>query len=118
MAKRTKKNVIVQVDAFTKFVHLYHTININSESCINALKSAISIFGVPTRIIADQGRSFTGSNFSDFCSMQKIELHLIATGASRANRQVERVMSLLKRMLTAVESSILARRFRRNTIAP
>lgn len=37
--------------------------------------------------------------------MQKIELHLIATGASRENGQVERVMSLLKRMLTAVESS-------------
>lgn len=37
--------------------------------------------------------------------MQKIELHLLATGASRENGQVERVMSLLKRMLTAVESS-------------
>lgn len=32
-------------------------------------------------------------------------LHLIATGESRANGQVERVMSTLKGMLTAVETS-------------
>jgi len=100
-----KEYVIVQIDAFTKFVFLYHTVNINSESCIIAVKSSISLFGVPTRIIADQGRCFTGSDFSKFCSMQKIDLHLIATGASRANGQVERVMSVLKRMLTAIESS-------------
>jgi len=35
--------------------------------------------------------------------MHKIELHLIPTGASRANGQVERVMSTMKSMLTAVE---------------
>jgi len=33
------------------------------------------------------------------------KINFIATGASRANGQVERVMSVLKRMLTAIESS-------------
>jgi len=42
--------------------------------------------------------------FRDFCSAQNIDLHLIATGASRANGKVERVMSTLKSMLTAVET--------------
>ncbi|XP_043862569.1 uncharacterized protein LOC122756547 [Drosophila santomea] len=37
-------------------------------------------------------------------TLAKIELRLIATGASRANGQVERVMSALKSMLTAVET--------------
>nr|XP_041631235.1 uncharacterized protein LOC121502211 [Drosophila kikkawai] len=69
------------------------------------MKSSISIFGVPTRLIADQGRSFTGTKFMQFCSNQKIQLHLVATGASRANGQVERVMSTLKNLLTAVETS-------------
>ncbi|XP_032582998.1 uncharacterized protein LOC116803251 [Drosophila sechellia] len=90
---------------FTKFVYFHHTLNIDSDSCIKAVKSAVSLFGLPTRIIADQGRSFASKSFRDFCSSQKINLHLIATGASRANGQVERVMSTLKGMLTAVESS-------------
>jgi len=62
------------------------------------------LFGVPNRIIADQGRCFTGAKFSEFCSDHKINLHLIAPGASRANGQVERTMSTLKNMLTAAET--------------
>jgi len=34
---------------------------------------------------------------------KKINLHLIATGAIRANVQVEQAMSTVKNMLTAVE---------------
>ncbi|XP_017474117.1 PREDICTED: LOW QUALITY PROTEIN: uncharacterized protein LOC108364783 [Rhagoletis zephyria] len=100
-----KEYVIVQIDAFTKYVYLFHTLKLDTESCMKALKSSISLFGVPNRIIADQGRCFTSSKFSEFCSSQNIKLHLIATGASRANGQVERVMSTLKNLLTAVESS-------------
>jgi len=83
---------------------LFHTTRLDSESCIKSVKSLVSIFGVPSRLIADQGRSFASTVFRDFCSAQKIDLHLIATGASRANGQVERVMSTLKSMLTAVET--------------
>jgi len=78
-----KEYVIVQIDAFTKYVYLYHTFTLSAESCVMALKSAISLFGVPIRIVADQGRSFTGAKFVEFCSSQKIKLHLIATGASK-----------------------------------
>jgi len=100
-----KEYIIVQVDAFTKFVYLTHTHKIDAENCVSAVTSAISLFGVPNRIIADQGRCFASSRFSDFCEQQKINLHLIATGASRANGQVERIMSTLKNLLTAVETS-------------
>jgi len=67
--------------------------------------AGISLFGVPSRIIADQGRTFASGRFRDFCSSNIIQLHLIATGASRANGQVERVMSTLKGMLIAVDTS-------------
>jgi len=100
-----KEYIIVQVDAFTKFVLLTHTLKIDAENCINAVTAAISLFGVPNRIIADQGRCFASTRFSEFCAQQKINLHLIATGASRANGQVERTMFTLKNLLTAVETS-------------
>jgi transposase InsO family protein len=100
-----KEYVFVLIDAFTKYVLLFHTTNIDSKSSIRAVNHSVSLFGAPTRIIADQGRCFASKEFRDFCDSKNINLHLIATGSSRANGQVERVMSVLKSMLTAVETS-------------
>lgn len=55
-------------------------------------------------MIADQGRRFTSKDFQEFCKSQDIRLHLIATGSSRANGQIKRVMRTLKNMFTAVET--------------
>ena len=101
----SKEYVVVLIDAFTKFVYLHHTRKIDSLNTIKALKYAIFLFGSPCRIIADQGRCFTGKLFQDFCHSIHIKLHLIATGASRANGQVERVMGTLKNMFTTVETT-------------
>ena len=49
----TKEYVIVLVDAFEKFVYLYHTRKIDSLNTIKALKSVIFLFGRPCRIIKD-----------------------------------------------------------------
>ena len=92
-------------DVFTKFVYLHHTRKIDSLNTIKALKSAIFLFGSPCRIIADQGICFKGKEFREFCESKRIKVHLIATGASRANGQVERVMGVLKIMFTVVEST-------------
>lgn len=100
-----KEYVFVLIDAFTKYVLLHHTLSIDSTNSIKAVKKSVSLFGAPTRIIADQGRCFASKEFREFCESNNIALHLIATGSPRANGQVERVMSTLKGMLTAVESS-------------
>ena len=92
-------------DVFTKFVYLHHTRKIDSLNTIKALKSAIFLFGSPCRIIGDQGICFKGKEFREFCESKRIKVHLIATGASRANGQVERVMGALKIMFTVVEST-------------
>ena len=99
----SKEYVIVIICAFTKFVLLTHTRKLDTANVIKALKRAVSLFGSPSRIIADQGRCFVSSEFKQFCSQHQVELHLIATGAARANGQVERVMSVLTNMFTAVE---------------
>ncbi|CAH2215795.1 jg23157 [Pararge aegeria aegeria] len=100
-----KEYVIVHIDAFTKFVLLNHTTRIDAKNAIEALKASVSLFGTPVRVIADQGRCFSSKEYREFCDSHNIKLHLIATGSSRANGQVERVMSTLKGMLTAVETS-------------
>ena len=100
-----KEYIIVLIVAFTKFVYLYHTRKIDSSNTVKALKSAIFLFGSPCRVIADQGRCFTGKEFQDCCQGKHIKLHLIATGVSRANGQVEPVMGTLKNMFTTVETT-------------
>lgn len=98
-----KEYLIVMIDSFTKYVLLYHTRKVDTESAVKALKQSISLFAAPSRIIADQGRCFASAEFKQYCNSHQIELHLIATGAARANAQVERVMSVLTNLLTATE---------------
>lgn len=99
-----KEYCSVIIDGFTKYVLLEHTVSLNASSAVTALRKAVCLFGAPKRIIADQGRCYASSDFKDFCSNHNINLHFIATGASRANGQVERVMRTLKALLTIVEN--------------
>lgn len=99
-----KEYCLVIIDGFTKYVLLEHITSVDAKSAINAVQKAVYLFGAPKRIIADQGRCYISSDFKSFCDEHKIELHFIATGASRANGQVERVMRTLKSLLTIVEN--------------
>lgn len=83
---------------------LEHTSSLDAASAVRALKNAVCLFGAPKRIIADQGRAYISQDFKNFCSEYSIELHFIATGSSRANGQVERVMRTLKSLLTIIEN--------------
>lgn len=99
-----KEYCSVIIDGFTKYVLLEHTTSLNASSAVAALKKAVCLFGAPKRIIADQGRCYVSSDFKRFCADHNIDLHFIATGSSRANGQVERVMRTLKALLTIVEN--------------
>lgn len=99
-----KEYCSVIIDAFTKYVLLEHTSSLDAASAVKALKNAVCLFGAPKRIIADQGRCYISQEFKNFCAEHNIQLHYIATGSSRANGQVERVMRTLKSLLTIIEN--------------
>ncbi|CAH2085257.1 unnamed protein product [Euphydryas editha] len=99
-----KEYCSVIIDAFTKYVLLEHTSSLDAASAVRAVKNAVCLFGAPKRIIADQGRCYISQDFKNFCSEHNIKLHFIATGSSRANGQVERVMRTLKSLLTIIEN--------------
>lgn len=100
----TKEYVFVIIDAFTKFVFLKRINSLTADCAINCLKEFTYLFGAPVRIISDQGKCFTSSNFREFCTNYNVELHLIAHCTSRANGQVERVMQTLKNTFTSIET--------------
>lgn len=101
----TKGYVFVIIDGFTKFVHLQRIRSLTAEVAVNCLKEFTYLFGAPIRIISDQGKCFTGSEFRGFCSNFKIKLHFIAHATS-ANGQIERVMQTLKNMLTSTSIKV------------
>lgn len=95
--------IFVIVDSFTKYLFARPTKSTKSKEVIYHLKDLFSMFGVPKRIISDQGRAFKSKNFKSFCSDFKIK-HVLNTVASpRSNGQVERYNRTL---LDAINTSI------------
>lgn len=95
--------VIVTVDAFTKYILLYHATDKSPHSTLAALKRTVNLFGTPVQIIVDGGREFLGE-FTQFCEQFGINIHAIAPGISRANGQVERVVATLKNALVMIKN--------------
>ncbi|CAH3997140.1 unnamed protein product [Pieris brassicae] len=77
---------------------------LTSLSACTALKEFVHIFGTPNRIISDQGTAFTESNFRNLCNEWSIEFHEVASGVSRANGRIERVVSVLTDCFTIAEN--------------
>lgn len=92
------------VDAFTKYTLLFLTKKLDGDNAVRVLLDAISLFGSPSLLVVDQGRSFANKKFKGCCVQNQITLHFIATGSCRANGQAERQMRVLKDMLTVVEA--------------
>ncbi|CAH2226641.1 jg24697 [Pararge aegeria aegeria] len=105
LTKRNNKYeyVVVIIDAYTKFVTLTYATNKTANSMLCALKHIVSLFGAPRQIISDQDTAFK-AEFEAFCKIFNIHQHFIAPGASRANGQVERMMSVVKNGLTIIRN--------------
>lgn len=90
--KSKKKNsyILVIIDAFTKFINLTPVKSTKSSETIKVLKSHISYFGTPTRLVTDRGSCFTSNKFKKFTQSLGIKHILNAVSTPRANGQVER----------------------------
>lgn len=84
------KYLLVIIDGFSKFIKLNACKTTNSKEVIKHLVKYFQTYSRPKRIIADRGTAFTSNMFKEFVDTNDIELSLIASGAPRANGQVER----------------------------
>ncbi|CAK1594459.1 unnamed protein product [Parnassius mnemosyne] len=95
--------VIVTIDAFSKYVLLRYCNDKSPHSTLGALKQVINLFGTPRQIIVDGGREYLGE-YKNYCDRFGINIHTIAPGVTRANGQVESVMSTLKNALIMIKN--------------
>lgn len=92
--------ILVIVDAYSKYSMFCPIRNKKTEYTIVALGKVFRKFGKPERIVAD--RAFVSGKFKEFLSQNDVNLHLIATGMPRGNGQVERVMRTLFNLMRSV----------------
>nr|CAH67541.1 H0425E08.9 [Oryza sativa]CAH67733.1 H0522A01.4 [Oryza sativa] len=91
----------VAVDKFTKWPEAYPVIKIDKHSALKFIRGITARFGVPNRIITDNGTQFTSELFGDYCEDMGIKLCFASPAHPRCNGQVERAnMEILKGLKT------------------
>jgi IS30 family transposase len=89
------KHILVAVKKFTKWIEVRPIAKVTSEEAIKFIRDIMHPFGVPNRIITDQGKAFTGSVFWDFCQENTIDVYYSSVAHPRCNVQVERANGII-----------------------
>jgi transposase InsO family protein len=80
----------VTIDKFTKWPEATPVVKINKQSIVKFIKSIICRFGVPNRIITDNGSQFTSGTFQGYCEDLGIQICYAFVAHTESNGQVER----------------------------
>jgi transposase InsO family protein len=60
--------LFVAIDTFTKWMEAMPTVNITQEAAVKFLQSIIYRFGIPRRVLTDNGTQFKGAKFIRCCA--------------------------------------------------
>lgn len=95
--KKRVKYEVVAVDFFTKWVEAEPLASIMTKKVPDfVVKNIIFRFGLPAKIVSDNGTQFDSDVFRDFCTRHGIQKSFSAVDHPQANRQVEAVNKTLK----------------------
>ncbi|XP_059058843.1 uncharacterized protein K02A2.6-like [Achroia grisella] len=95
--------LLVVVDAFTKWVEIYPTKITTSSWCIAKLKELFTTYGIPHTLASDNGRQFISQEFEYYLSNCGIKHSKSAPYHPATNGQAERYIQTIKRALRAME---------------
>nr|CAH66232.1 H0825G02.9 [Oryza sativa] len=97
----------VAVDKFTKWPEAYPVIKIDRHSALKFIRGITARFGVPNRIITDNGTQFTSELFGDYCKDMGIMLCFASHAHPRSNGQEERANTKILKGLKTKTFNIL-----------
>nr|ABF95742.1 retrotransposon protein, putative, unclassified [Oryza sativa Japonica Group] len=97
----------VAIDKFTKWPEAYPVVKIDKHSALKFIKGITARFGVPNRIITDNGTQFTSELFGDYCEDMGIKLYFASPAHPRSNGQVERANAEILKGLKTKTFNIL-----------
>ena len=85
------------MDYFTKWVEAEPLASITTKKVLDfVVKNIIYRFGLPAKIVSDNGLQFDSDIFIDFCARHGIQKSFSAVAHPQANGQVEAVNKTLK----------------------
>lgn len=80
----------VAIDKFTKWPEVEPVRKVTAQSAIKFLRSLVCRFGVPNRIITDNGTQFTSQAFLGYCEQMGTTVCFASVAHPRSNGQAER----------------------------
>ena len=80
----------VAIDKFTKWPEVEPVRKVTAQSAIKFLKGLVAHFGVPNRIITDNGTQFRSRAFTVYCQELQNKICYASVAHLRSNGQVER----------------------------
>ena len=104
MSKGGKENILVLTDAFSKYSQAFVTSNQKSLTIAMLLVERwFSVFGIPSCIHSDQGRSFDNELISHLCKMYGIRQSTMTPYNPRGNLQCERFSRTLFGLMCSLD---------------
>lgn len=88
-------HLFVAIDKFSKWIEAKPVITITADKARDFFINIVHRFGVPNRIITDNGTQFTGGTFKDFCEDFGIKICYASVAHPMSNGQVERANGMI-----------------------
>ncbi|KAL0879388.1 hypothetical protein ABMA27_003149 [Loxostege sticticalis] len=97
--------LLIVVDAYSKWVEVFPTKTTTSQWCINKLEDVFATFEIPQILISDNGRQFTSAEFETFLKNAGVIHRTSAPYHPATNGQAERFVQTIKKSLRRMEES-------------
>ena len=91
------------IDLFSRYAQAYLIKDGTSLSVLSKLRHFFAHHNVPQKIVCDSGKEFQNRTFSEFCKLNKIELHYTTVNNPNSNSPVERLHSTLIEKLRTLQ---------------
>lgn len=92
-------SLLVIVDYYSRYYEVESLKHTTSEEVISKLSTIFARWGIPNRMISDNGPQFTSQEFENFCESKGIDLRHSTPYWPRMNGEVERQNGSLKKIL-------------------
>ena len=108
-------NYLVVVDHYSKWPELALLDNLSSSTTITHLKSLFARYGIPDKLISDNGPQYSSDAFKSFAKSYGFDHITTSPHFPQANGQAERTVQTVKSLLKKSEDPYLALLAYRNT---
>lgn len=88
-------HLFIAIDKFSKWIEAKPVATITADKARDFILNIVHRFGVPNRIITDNGTQFTGGVFKEFCEDFGIKICYASVAYPKCNGQVERTNGMV-----------------------